>query len=315
GAFLIPFTNEFYLHAILWSLTGIGMTFSSGSEEALVIDNLNKIKRKDLHHEYFIKSNSFIKLGSIFAPIIGAILVKSFTIDVLWYVFAIGHLISAVVIWLFTSEATNLVKLPPLELIKKSYQTSKMGIAFAFRHRVIRYFIIAGLFVNLMMVSNLGMQPLLVELGMEEYQLGYLYSITALVNIGMSFLSRKFIDKDPRNLMSVVVLIVMILLLSLMFVYPPFFYIACFIFIMRDGMFNFGMPVLFTYVHQYIPEKIRATTISAKSMLDQLVIALAYVGAGSLMDVFGPKYVLAFTGLFGIIVIYFYQKMREKNHN
>ena len=164
------------------------------------------------------------------------------------------------------------------------------------------------------MVSNLGLQPLLVDLGMAEYQLGYLYSITALVNIGMSFLSRKFINRDPRNLMTVVVLIVMALLLCLLFVYPPFFYIACFIFIMRDGMFNFGIPVLFTYVHGYIPEKIRATVISAKSMLDQLVIALAYVGAGSLMDVFGTKHVLAFTSLFGIIVIFFYRKMQEKTN-
>src|SRR4051812_4706631 len=34
---LIPFTTNFYLIIALWSLGGVGLTFTSGAEEALVI--------------------------------------------------------------------------------------------------------------------------------------------------------------------------------------------------------------------------------------------------------------------------------------
>ena len=73
---IIPLFTNFYFLIFLWVVVGLGMTFVSGAEEAWVIDNLNKYKRKDLHHEFFIKSQSIASFGIIFAPLIGSILVK-----------------------------------------------------------------------------------------------------------------------------------------------------------------------------------------------------------------------------------------------
>jgi MFS family permease len=308
---LIPFTHNFYLITFLWALTGVGMTFSSGAEEALVIANLNKANRMDLHHEYFIKFNSFNALGSIFAPIIGAILVKNHSISILWYVFGLGFFLNAVIVLLFAKEHFEPQKIKAIALIKKSYHNSKMGIAFTIRHKVIFLSILAGVFIDLMMVGNIGMQPLLVSLGMKEHQLGYLYSISAAVGIGMSFLSRRFVRYKPKNVMSVVVFMVMVLLLCLLFVHPPYFYLACLIFILRGGLFSLGMPLFYPYLHRFIPEKIRATTMSAKSMADQAATSIGYIGAGALIDLFGPQKVLALGGLFGIVVIVLYQKIKD----
>ena len=112
--------------------------------------------------------------------------------------------------------------------------------------------------------------------------------------------------------MSFVTLIAVAMLLSLLFVYPPFFLIACFIFVVRSGVFNLGMPIFYTYLHKFIPERIRAATMSTKSMADQLVISLSYLLAGFLIDLFGPRKVISIGGLFGIVVIALYQKSKGK---
>jgi predicted MFS family arabinose efflux permease len=108
-----------------------------------------------------------------------------------------------------------------------------------------------------------------------------------------------------------VTFIAMIMLFSLLFVSPPFFLVACFIFVIRSGVFNLGMPIFYTYLHKFIPEKIRATTMSTKSMADQLVISLSYLLAGFLIDLYGPQKVIAIGGLFGIVVIALYQKIKD----
>ena len=86
---LIPLTMNFYLLLSMWVLAGIGMTFVSGAEESWVIDNLNKFKRSDLHQEFFIKSRSLAAFGAIFAPFVGALLVKNHSIKILWFVFGL----------------------------------------------------------------------------------------------------------------------------------------------------------------------------------------------------------------------------------
>lgn len=311
---LIAFTSNFYLITVLWAIAGVGMTFSSGSDEALVIGNLRKMKRLDLQQEYYIKQSSFLSLGSIFAPIIGAVLVKNYNINILWFIFGIGFLLNAFIIGLFAKENYTSLKLSPSELAKKTVHTTKLGVAYSLKHKVVFYFIIAGLFIDFMMVSNIGMQPFLVDLGMQQYQLGYLFSVTAAVGIGMSFLSRYVSRFHPGSVMSVVVLVVMLLLLSLLFIYPPHFIIACIVFSIKGGMFNVGMPVLYTFVHQFIPERIRATIMSVKSMADQLVIAIITIVSGTLMDFFGPQKILAFGGLFGILAIFFFQKLKIKKY-
>lgn len=308
---LIPLTTNFYLIVFLWGLSGMGMTCISGAEEAWVIDNLNKEGRKDLHQEFFIKSSSFIALGSIFAPIIGALLVKNNSLEVLWYIFGFGFFLSAILMLLFTKEHFVPVKLKPADLIKKSYSNCKEAFRFSMNNRVIFLSFMAGLFMQLMFLGRIGIQPFLLSLGMPEYQLGYLYSITAAVGVVMSFLSRHFVKYKPKNVMSVVVLIHMILLLSLLFIYPPFFLAASVIFIMKDGLLYFGIPVIQTYFHKFIPETIRATTMSTKSMLDQLLVALSSLIAGVFLDICGPKLILAFGSLFGIFAVILYQKIKD----
>jgi MFS family permease len=308
---LIPITTNFNLIVLWWAFAGIGLTFVSGAQESWIIDNLNKAGRADLHQEYFIKGSSFMAFGSIFAPLIGATIVKGYSITILWFVFGFGFLVNAILTLLCTKEHNMPTKIKPVEILKNSVRNTKMGLTFSVRHKVIFISFLAGLFTQFMLMGNDGRQPFLVGLGMKEYQLGYLYSISSGVSIFLTFLSRRFTKYKPKNVLSVVILIRAVFLLTLFFVYPPFFYIASFLFIMIDGMFKFVSPINLTYLHKFIPERIRATTMSVKNMVDQFVISLTSLAAGGLLDLFGPQKVIAFGGFFGIIAIILYQKIKD----
>jgi len=308
---LIPLMTNFYLLLFMWVLAGIGMTFVSGAEESWVVDNLNKFKRNDLHQEFFIKSGSLAAFGAIFAPFIGALLVKTYSIKILWFVFGFGFLLNALLLMIFGQEHYKPKRLKLFESLKQAYNNSKAGLKFTTTHKVVFLIVLAGLFTQLMVIGDNGWQPFLVNLGMAEHQLGYMYSVMAAFVMVMPFLSRLFVNFKPKNAVSIIVFVRMILLFSLIFLYPHLFFLAAIIFIMDAGLFSMKDPIIQTYFHKFIPKKIRATVVSTKSMFSQLIIALTALITGIFLDVFGPQKVLAFGSLFGIIAIILYQKIKD----
>ncbi|MBU0459425.1 MFS transporter [Patescibacteria group bacterium] len=308
---LIPLMTNFYLLLLMWVLAGIGMTFVSGAEESWVVDNLNKFKRNDLHQEFFIKSGSLAAFGAIFAPFVGALLVKTYSIKILWFVFGFGFLLNAFLLMIFGQEHYKPKRLKIFESLKQAYTNSKAGLKFTTTHKIVFLIVLAGLFTQLMVIGDNGGQPFLVNLGMAEHQLGYMYSVMAAIVMVMPFLSRLFVNFKPKNAISIIVFIRMILLFSLIFLYPPLFFLAAIVFIMDAGLFSMKDPIIQTYFHKFIPKKIRATVVSTKSMFSQLIIAVTALIAGVFLDIFGPQKVLAFGSLFGIIAIILYQKIKD----
>ncbi len=308
---LIPLTSNFYLLLLFWVLAGIGMTFVSGAEESWVIDNLNKFKRKDLHHEFFIKAQSLAAFGAIFAPFVGAIIVKSYSIKLLWFIFGMGFLINSLILALFANEMYKPKRLKLTNAITETYKNSKKGLKFTKTHKTIFLLLLGSIFTFMMVIGGNGWQPFLVSLSMPQYQLGYVYSAFAAFTMITPFLSKLFIRKKVKNVVSFIVLIRMALLLSLLFIYPPFYLIAAIVYIMEGTLSSIKGPLLQPYFHKFIPSKIRATVISVKSMATTIVISLSAIVAGVFLDIFGTQKVLAFGSLFGILAIIAYQKIKD----
>ena len=308
---LIPLVNNFYLLLLLWALAGVRMTFVSGAEESWVVDNLNKFKREDLHHEFFIKSSSLAAFGAIFAPFMGALLVKNYSMGVLWFIFGFGFLLNAIILFLFAEEHYKPKKIKLMNSFKQTYSNAKEGLKFTVLHKTVFFMIFASIFTRLMVVGDNAWQPFLIELGLETHQLGYLYAIAAAVSMILPFLSKFFIKFKPKNAISFIVLIRMLFLFALIFVHPPFFLIAAIIFIMNSGLIRMKDPLIQTYIHKFIPKKIRATVISTRSMFSQLIVSLVALAAGWLLDIFGSQNILAFGSMFGLIAIILYQRIKE----
>ena len=310
-AILIPFFTNFYILILLWVIAGLGMTFVSGAEEAWVIDNLNKYKRKDLHHEFFIKSQSIASFGIIFAPLIGSVLVKVHSIKILWFVFGLGFLLNALLLLFFGKELYKPKKIRFIESFRKTYDNSKVGLKFSRTHKTVFFLILGSIFASLMIVGDNGWQPFMLDLSMPTYALGFMYSILAFFMIASSFSSRLLTNLKIKNVISITIFIRMLLLLSLLLINPPLYIIAAIIFVLIHSSSGLNEPLLQTYFHKFVPQKIRATVTSVQSMSKQLVIALSALIAGGLLDIFGPKKVLAYGGLFGIFAIISYMKIKD----
>ena len=310
-AILIPLFTNFYILILLWFITGLGMAFVSGAEEAWVIDNLNKYKRKDLHHEFFIKSQSVASFGIIFAPLIGSVLVKVHSIKLLWFVFGFGFLLNALLLLFFGKELYKPKKIKFIESFRKTYDNSKVGLKFSRTHKTVFLLILGSIFVSLMIVGDNGWQPFILDLSMPTYTLGFMYSILAVFMIASSFSSRLLTNLKIKNVISITIFIRMLLLLSLLLINPPLYIIAAIIFVLIHSSSGLNEPLLQTYFHKFVPQKIRATVTSVQSMSKQLIVALSALVAGGLLDIFGPKKVLAYGGLFGIFAIIFYMKIKD----
>ena len=308
---LMPLFTSFYATLILWVLTGIGMTFVSGAEEAWVIDNLNRVDRKDLHQEYFIKSSSLAAFGAVFAPIIGAIIVKSHPISSLWYVFGFGFLLSAIILSVFAKELYKPEKVSFIETIKQTFDNSKKGLKFTFAHKIIFLLTLGGIFLSLMALGNDGWQPFLVSLSMPRYALGIMFSVSAAIMMITPFLSKLFVKMKVKNVLAVTTLIRMLLLFSILLIYPPFYLIAAIICVLDDGFGSLKNPLLQTYFHRFIPDNIRATVVSVGSMLAKIIGALSSLAAGALMDILGPQKIIGIGSLFGIFAIATFLKIKD----
>ncbi|HII15512.1 MAG TPA: MFS transporter [Nanoarchaeota archaeon] len=308
---LFPLFDSPYALFALWTFSGIGMSFISGAEEAWVVDNLHKAKKKELQQEYFIKAASIAAFGAIFAPLLGALFVKSHPIKWLWLIFGAGFLINAIILSVFAKELYKPKRVSFLKSLKETFKNGAKGIKFTFSHKVILLLVLGGAFAIFMEFASDGWQPLLVNLSMPKYGLGIMFSVVAAVSMVVPFLSRLLLRFKIKNVIAITILLNMILLFSLIFLSPPMFMVAAIIFVFNNGIWYLNNPLLQSYLHKFIPTKIRATVISTKSMFNKLVIILGSLAAGVLMDYFGPQKVIAFGGFFGIFAIWCYLKIKD----
>ncbi|MBW2991551.1 MFS transporter [Candidatus Woesearchaeota archaeon] len=307
----IFFFSSFLPIFILWFLAGIGITFISGAEESWAIDNLNHYKRKDLHHEFFTKWWSISGFGFVFAPLIGAWLVNIHSIRILWVVFGIGFFLVAIVFSLFGEEYYKPKKIKLINALKETYSNSKKGFQFALKHKTVFLLILGTMFTAVMFIGDDGWQPFLVSLSLPTHALGFVYSILGLGMVVFPFISKLFVKKNLKITVSVTILIQMVFLLLIFLLLPPLFAIGGAIYVLLGGLKAIRSPLLDTYFHKFLPKNIRATVVSVKSLILSVTFAVIGLIGGALMDIFGPQKVIALGGLFGVLAIAAYLRIKD----
>lgn len=310
-AFLFGLITNFYLLTLLWLFYGIGMTFISGAYEAWVVDNLRHEKRNDLQEEYFIKSQSLIAMGVIVSPLVGALVAKLTTIKILWFVMAFGFMIGALVLAVAAKEHYRPKKISIKKAVKENFENAKRGIQFTKTHKTVFLLTLTSVFVALILCTNDAWQPLLVNLGLERYALGIVYSIFGGVLMIAPFISRYLSKFKYKNAFTFSTVVWITLHLSLLFIVPPYFIPAVLIYLMSNGATTAIGPMGQKYLHKFIPTKIRATVVSVKQMASQLTIAIAGIIAAAFMDKFGPQVIVALSSLFGIFAIITIRKIKD----
>jgi len=308
---LVPFTSNFYLLVILMFFSGAGMSFISGAEEAWVIDNLSAYKRDDLKQEFFLKMQITMAFGLILAPIIGAIITKSYSMKWLWVLYGIAFFINVIILAFFTEEKYVPKKINFFKGLKNTFANSKKGFEYILKNKVISLLVLAGVLATFIDIGLNGHQPFLVGLSMPEYGLGYVYAVMAIFIIAASFATRLLAKYKVRMVISIITLIRMLLYIAIFFVSPPYFLIGAALIIFYGTFVNLGDPILSTYLHKNIKTDIRATVISVRSMVITLAIVIIRIIGGYLMDILGPQKVIALGGILGMFALVTYWKIKD----
>jgi MFS family permease len=299
---LIPYTQSLIALIILWGCAAIGVALASGAEDSWVIDNLNHKRRKDLSKEYFIKASSITSFGAVFAPFIGALVVVTYPMSILWTIFGIGYLINATIL-VFAREEYK-----PLKTTRKPIR--RATLIKAIKKRPIVFLILAGVSAQLMIGASVGEQPLLVSLGMAEHQLGYFYSMSALLILFTPFIARRFIDSRIGiiKLLPYQTLAIALIILS----QPGMYLYASLLMIIGAVIYTVQNTLHYTLLHETIPTRMRASISSVNSMVIHLSFVLATLITGYLMDLLGPRIIVAGMSVFGVLALALYSRIEPR---
>lgn len=309
---LLFFINSFYLILLMFALWGIGCTFSSGSKDAWIVDSINK-KNKNLLHSFFVKQQVFINSGLFLAGIIGAFAVRQAGLGVMWIVAAVSYLVSIILLAFFTTEDYKLGKKSVFQSVKGLVKQSKVSLNYTSKHHVLFYFLVAGVIwlFAVCLQQSVVWTPLLMEMGMKDYQFGYLQSAMTLVIAVSPLLGSLLLRKGKeRNFIILALALGAIVLPLILLAHNLVFAIS----IMLVSLFFTASkgPAAEVYFHRFIPLKLRATVGSIRSMLYSVAAILSLPLAGLLVDSIGSKYTLVVSSILIVPAILIYLKIREE---
>lgn len=310
---ILPFVSNIYLLLLIFLLLGLSVTFSSGADEALVINYLKDNKRKDLIHDYYIKHSSLFSLAGIFAGLISAFTVKYLGLSYIWTVTGIMSFVSSLFLLFFVNENFKIKKMNLLSSIKKTYDYSKFSIKYSLNHNVLLYLILSSFFISIYIAFSGLMiwQPLLVGLNFKIHWIGYLLSIASVIALTIPFFSKSVLKllKKEKYYLSLLYFILFIISILIYFVFNWQF--AVIIFLLGVIPWELIIPVNSKFFQHHTLTKYRATITSFNSMVDSIGKMIGTIITGLLMDIIGPKMTLFYSSFLIIPVIIFILLIKE----
>ena len=305
---LMGIFSNFYIILLIMIFVGISMTLMSGAEEAWVVDNLKAKKSAHLQHDYFVKSMSIRGIGAV-AAIIGAIIAKNLSLNLLWYVWGIGFIITGI-IFLNTQEYYK-PKIIKNNSLKELFLTSKEGFIFALNNKQIFLLILASLFISISSEAHSGWDIFLINLTLPKHALGYVYFFVGVLTALSPFISNYFKKFKINHSLAIVSLLNFITMFVVFFVFSPHFIYGAIAFIAYNCVFSIQYPIEQNYLHKQLKSHNRATIISLKNMITQFVIFIPGLLIGHLMDIIELRIVIGTLGLFSLVAALIYLKLKD----
>jgi MFS family permease len=308
----IAFSTNFYYLLGIFIIFGIAGTLSSGAKEAWVID-LIRSKRKKFSQNYFMKSGSIVAFSMFFSGILGAFLVKSYGVRIIWYFAGAGFLLSVFMLALFAQESFKQKKTKVKESFKEVSKQTKTSISFSLKHPILFWYLLAMFFIAFQGVfsTSISWVPFLQELNLPVHYFGYMWSGMMLVAAVSPLFSKKLMTKGKEiNFFIKMSIIGGGSFLLVYFVHSWVYAIAIMLF--AEFFWETQTPVSKTYFHKFIPSKLRATVGSFQGMIYSFAGIIGMPIAGYLVDTVGARYVIMISGILTIPAIISYLMIKEE---
>ncbi len=283
----MAFSHNFTLFFLFFVLEGCSAAFRSGSDAAFLYDSLKMLKREGEYLVIYarIKAMSSVVLGIAMA--VGGLL-QNYGWEAVYLSYAVAVFLSSLCI-LFTHE-----KMSDLAEIEDGNPAATHGHIvqeikgfFGMGSSKALAFFIAIVCLNegiIIPYFTLG-QSMFQEFGFSEELIGIIYSVIEIA-AGLIYLAAKRVS-DRYSLYRI--LVVMMIFYSLFMIVNVFenAWISTIAFLISMVVPDVVDIIINNYIQERIPSKIRASILSAMSMLTSALIGLGYMGYGFLFDTIG----------------------------
>ncbi len=304
--------SSFIPFAIIFCLFGASIAMGSGSDRALLYDNLLAEHRADEYPKILSRARAIGAVSLGLSMLLGGILQSTWSWNSVYIFFAISKLIGAVVV-VFTPE----IKLPPTSLSRQKkceiYNETAPGVFILlidfFRSKKGAFLIPLFIGFALFELSTIPLfiygQPFFAMQGLDVTIIAGIYAaieaISAVMFMIAGFICSRFsLAIIAFTTTTTVAFLLFILSLNIGIITS----IITFLIIM-------SLPAIYetsyeTYIHDNIESRIRASCLSVANLINAVIIGISYALFGGLLDMYGFSLTLiiiacvCFAGLLGV---------------
>jgi MFS family permease len=304
--------SSFIPFAIIFCLFGASIAMGSGSDRALLYDNLLAENRAEEYPKILSRARAIGAISLGLSMLLGGVLQDTWSWNSVYIFFAISKLVGAIVVTLIPE-----IKLPSISLNankisvmsdKKTEGVFTLLINF-FRSKKGAFLMPLFIGYALFELSTIPLfiygQPFFSMQGLEVPIIAGIYAAVEAISAGM-FVAAGFICS--RFSLGIIAFTTTIIVTFLLFILSlnigTITSVVIFLLIM-------SLPAIYetsyeTYIHDNVESRIRASCLSVANLVNSVIIGISYTVFGGLLDLYGFSLTLiivaatCFVGLFGV---------------
>ncbi|MCG8702210.1 MAG: MFS transporter [Bacteroidales bacterium] len=297
------YTHSFWLFMIAEIALGLGQSFISGSDSALLYETL---KQRNKESKYTKVEGGVTATGNIAEALAGvSVSILAFGAFRQYYFLQIIIALLAFIFSIFLKEPSHLRNLSHNQLLK----TIKNSLI---ENAVLRRIIILSALFGIASLSCAWfIQIVLFELQFPEEYYGYVSAVNNVVVAVGSFISGYVAVKIHRNKLTLLLLLVLggcLLAPGIWLSYYSFIFIT--VFLIFRGVVH---PVMKQYMNDECSSDIRATILSIRSLIIRLLFFLSAPLIGFLSSEYSIQYAFLYIGILLLVPGLIIYRMMIKN--
>ena len=276
------FANSFLWFAIAFAISGIGITFHSGSIEALIYDYL-KSKNKENQMEKAMGSfGSASLVAMVVASTVGSFIAKDLLMS--QFIFLILMTAGAMFIGFIISLLIKDTKQKEVEE-ENPITLLKEGVKLIKNNKSLLHIILLSMFASpFLFTLNYLYQPYFQDSGVPTTIFGVIFAVALLLSALLQKYAYKFEEKlGMKWAIFLSTLLPGIIYVIMAFTFHPIW--AILLFITIRAIMGLQEPLFSYYKNLHIPSKIRATALSLISMMVSLYLIGMRLIIGKLADI------------------------------
>ena len=299
--------SSFIPFAIIFCLFGASIAMGSGSDRALLYDNLLAENRTAEYPKILSRARAIGAVSLGLSMFVGGVLQDTLSWNSVYIVFAVSKLIGAFVVTFITEAKPPPTSLTPNEKINiRNEETEGVFTSLTRFFRSKKGAFLIPLFIGfaLFELSTIPLfiygQPFFSMQGLEIPTIAGIYAaveaVSALMFMAAGFIcSRLSLGIIAFTTTGIVTLLLFILSFNIGIVTS----IAAFLVIM-------SLPALYetsyeTYIHDNVESRIRASCLSVANLVNSIIIGISYSVFGGLVDVYGFSLTLIIVAAFCLV--------------